>query len=82
MSGQTAPAPLRTTFQNADVAKSFEYNGNWIANGKEKRIAWPSVYDGLFCEITPQVAEKLLASSYPGLTRKLEKAVSAAKGDK
>jgi hypothetical protein len=72
---------LRTTFANTETAAKFEYNGNWIANGKEKRISWPGTYDGLFCEMPPDVAEKLLAAKYPGLRAKSGKTEKQTKDD-
>lgn len=68
----------RKSFANTEVASKYEYTGNWTVNDKEKRLNWPGTYDGLFCEIKPEVAQKLLDSQYPGLKLKAEASAPAA----
>lgn len=70
---------LKQSFSNAETAAKFEYNGNWIANGKEKRISWPGTYDGYFHAIPPDIAERLVAAKYPGLKAKETKPAKEAK---
>lgn len=52
---------IRKAFANPDTAKDYEYTGDWVANGKEKRIGWPKAkFDGLVCEMTPAQAQKFI----------------------
>lgn len=63
-------AEVRKQFTNKEVADKFEYSGSWDVFGKEKRIVWPGVYDGLLCEIDLKSAEKMLAQNHPFLKLK------------
>jgi hypothetical protein len=58
---------VRKQFTNTEVASKYEYTGSWTVHDKEKRIAWPGTYDGLLCDITPEVAQKMVDGKYPGM---------------
>lgn len=61
---------IRKQFTDKEVSEKYEYSGSWDANGKEKRIVFVGVYDGLLVDITAATAEKLLGVKYPGLKAK------------
>lgn len=75
-------AEARKQFVNPEVVNKYEYSGSWTVHDKEKRIAWPGTYDGLLCEITPEVAEKLLQAKYPGFKAKEANAKQTPAADK
>lgn len=74
-------AEIRTGFQNQETASKYKYSGSWAANGKEKRVSWPRVYDGLVCEMPPHIAAKFVEKKHPEFSEINPVAVKSTAGE-